>query len=171
MNTQFSDLITYFRTLAAQHIAIGHSAAEKHFYRFEIEEVFSGLNDINYPALILEGYRYSLIDKFSDNVLKERTGAFILLDHLSDIGDYDAMHEVWENMETICDNIIARIKSDKRNPACRAVRDFDLNTVQVALLANVRDNNYGIRCTFTLTSPWNTDVDAEKWNLDADIPS
>jgi len=171
MTSKFSDLIHYFCILAAQHTAIGHSANEKHFYRFEIEEVFSGLKDINYPALILEGYRYSLVDKISDNVMKERTGAFILLDHLSDIGDYDAMHQVWENMENTCDDIIARIKSDKRNPAFRAVRDFDLNTVHVALLANVRDSNYGIRCTFTLTSPWNTDVDAEKWNLDVDIPS
>ena len=123
MNVKFSALITYFRTLAAQHMSIGHSLNEKHFYRFELEEILSGLKDVNYPALILEGYRYSLVDNKSDNVLKERTGAFVLIDHLKDIGDFDAMHEVWDNMETICDDIIARIKSDKRNPNAPAVRD------------------------------------------------
>lgn len=170
MNVKFSALITYFRTLAAQHIAIGHSLSEKHFYRFELEEILSGLKDVNYPALILEGYRYSLVDNKSDNVLKERTGAFVLIDRLSDIGDFDAMHEIWDNMETICDDIIARIKSDKRNPSAPAVRDFDLNTVAVALIANDHDHSYGIRCTFTLASPLTTDVDADKWNYEVDVP-
>ena len=170
MNTRFSSLITYFRTLAAQHVSIGHSYAEKHFYRFELEEILSNLKNVNYPALILEAYRYSLSDKQSDNVQKERTGAFVLIDHLKDIGDFDAMHEIWDNMETICDDIIARIKTDKRNPAAKAVRDFDLNNVNVALIANENDRNYGIRCTFTISSPLTTDVSAEKWDYNVDVP-
>ncbi|HZK97075.1 MAG TPA: hypothetical protein VFC67_22940 [Prolixibacteraceae bacterium] len=54
MKTTFSDVIQYFRMLASQHVSIGHSAAEKYFYRFEIEKVLSGIKMINYPALILE---------------------------------------------------------------------------------------------------------------------
>lgn len=170
MNSKFSEIITYFRTLASQHVAIGHSLNEKHFYRFELEEILSNLKNVNYPALILEGYRYSLTDKSSDNVMKERTGAFVLIDHMSDMGDFDAMHEVWDNMETICDEIIARIKSDKRNSTIKSIRDFDLGSVQVALIANGTDNNYGIRCTFTISSSFTTDVDAAKWNLEAEVP-
>jgi hypothetical protein len=170
MNARFSSLITYFHTLAAQHVAIGHSYTEKHFYRFELEEILSNLKNVNYPALILEAYRYSLSDKQSDNVQKERTGAFVLIDHLNDIGDFDAMHEIWDNMETICDDIIARIKTDKRNPAAKAVRDFDLNNVNVALIANENDRNYGIRCTFTISSPLTTDMAAEKWDYNVDVP-
>ena len=170
MNTKFSDLIAYFRMLAAQHVAIGHTAEEKHFYRLELEEVLTNLKNVNYPALILEGYRYGFSDKLSDNVLKERTGAFVLIDHLTDPGDYDAMHAIWEHMEEICDELIARIKADKRSPTTRAVRDFDLNSVQVALIANDGDRNYGLRCTYTLKSPFATDVDATKWNTDAVIP-
>ena len=170
MNTKFSQLINYFKTIAAQHVAIGHSYAEKHFYRFELEEILSNLKNVNYPALILEAYRYSLSDKQSDNVQKERTGAFVLIDHLNDIGDYDAMHEIWDNMETICDDIIARIKTDKRNPAAKAIRDFDLNNVNVALIANENDRNYGIRCTFTISSPLTTDMASEKWDYNVDVP-
>ena len=75
MKSKFSDLIQYFRTLATQHVDIGHSTTDKHFYRFELDEVLTGLKKVNYPALILEGYRYSLTDKQSDNVLKERSGS------------------------------------------------------------------------------------------------
>jgi hypothetical protein len=170
MNTKFSEIVTYFKTLAAQNVDIAHSATEKHFYRFELDEVLTNLKNVNYPALILEGYRYKLKDQSSDNVLKDRTGAFILIDHLHDIGDFDAMEEIWDNMESICDEIIAKIKSDKRNPLAKAVRDFDLNTVEIALIANTIDQNYGIRCTYTITSPFTTDIDPTKWNLDVDVP-
>ena len=170
MNIQFSELIAYFKTLATQHVAIGHTANEKHFYRLELEEILTNHRDINYPSLILEGYRYSLSDKQSDNVMKERIGAFILIDHLHDDSDFDEMHELWDRLETICDDIIVRIKSDKRNPAARALRDFDLGSVQVSLITNEVLNNYGIRCTFTITSPFTTDVDAAKWNMEAEIP-
>lgn len=170
MNAKFSETIQYFKTLASQHILIGHSLSEKHFYRLEIEEVLGSLGNINYPAMILEGYRFSLSDKQSDNVLKERTCAFILIDHLHDRGDSDAIHEVWDNLENICDDIISRIKADKRNPAITQVRDFDLNSINVALISNEHDQNYGIRCTFTLVSSLSTDVDQDMWNLDVDIP-
>lgn len=169
MNTNFGGLIAYFRTLAAEHVEIQHSKTEKHFYRFELEEVLGNLKNVNYPALILEGYRYSFSDKLSDNVLKERTGAFMLIDHLTDPGDYDAMHLVWDRMELICDDIICRIKADKRIPETKAVRDFDLSSVQVALIANDSDRNYGVRCTFTVKSPFNTDVQIGRW-INAAIP-
>jgi len=165
MTTRFTDLIQYFRTLASQHVAIGHSKSEKHFYRFELDEVLTGLKKVNYPALILEGYRYTLTDKQSDNVMKERSGAFMLLGHLNDIGDYDAMHQLWDNLETICDDIIIRIKSDKRKTDAKAIRDFDLGSVNVALIANENDKNYGVRCTFTISSPLSTDTNPDKWNF------
>jgi len=170
MNAKFSETIQYFQTIAAQHVAIGHSISEKHFYRLELEEVLGSLKNVNYPAFILEGYRFKLSDKLSDNVQKERTGAFILIDHVHDRGDFDSMHEVWDAMESICDDIIARIKADKRNPAIKSVRDFDLNSIQGALIANETDRNYGIRITYTLVSSLSTDVDPDMWNYDAEIP-
>jgi hypothetical protein len=165
MSSKFSDIIEYFTLIASQHIKIGHSDSEKHFYRYEIEEVLTGLKKVNYPALILEGYRYSFRDSKSDNILKKRSGAFILLGHLRDIGDYDAMHALWDKQEEICDDILARIKSDKYNPLCRAVRDFDITSVDVSLLANEQDKNFGIRCTFTLSTPNAMDLEPDKWNL------
>lgn len=166
MVTSFSDIIKYFKKLAEEHILIGHSDKEKHFYRFEIDEVLSSLKTINYPALILEGYSYSFHDNKSDNVIKERKCAFMLLGHLNDNGDYDAMHELWDLQEEICDDILSRMKADKRKPDCTAVRDFDLNSVEVKLIANEMDKNYGIRCTFTVSSSRNMEMDPDKWNIE-----
>ena len=45
MNTKFSELVQYFREIATQHIEIGHSATENHFYRFEIDEVLIGVKN------------------------------------------------------------------------------------------------------------------------------
>jgi len=165
MASTFSDIVQYFRRIATEHILIGHRDIEKHFYRFEIDEVLTGLKKVNYPALILEGYAYSLHDNKSDNVIKERKCAFMLLEHLGDIGDFDAMHELWDTQEQICDDIVARMKADKRNPECTAVRDFDLNSVDVKLIANEMDKNYGIRCTFTVSSSLSMEVDPGMWNI------
>jgi len=165
MSATFSDIIEYFQMIATQHIQIGHTAEEKHFYRFEIEEVLTGLKKMNYPALILEGYRYSFSDGKSDNVMKKRSCAFMLVNHLSDIGDFQAMHSIWDDLEQICDDILARIKADKYNPYARAVRDFDLNGVEINLIANDQDRNYGIRCMFTVSSPQTMDMDPDKWNI------
>ena len=166
MSASFSDIISYFKKIATEHIQIGHSIDEKHFYRFELDEVLTGLKKINYPALILEGYKYSFEDGKSDNIIKKRSGAFILIDHLHDIGDYDAMHETWDRLEDICDDILARIKADKFNPTTKAVRDFDISSANVVLIANEQDKNYGIRCTFTISSPRSMDMDPDKWNIE-----
>jgi hypothetical protein len=167
MNTKFSELVQYFKTLASQHTAIAHSDNDKHFYRFELEEVLTSLKNINYPAFILEGYRYGLIDKLSDNVLKQRSGAFMIISHLADVSDFDTMHDIWDNLESICDDIIIRIKSDKRNPLISAIKNFDLDSVEVTLIANEIDNNFGIRCTFTVSSPLSMEVNSDVWLIDA----
>ena len=153
MKSSFNDLIDYFKIIAAQHVDIGHSENENHFYRFEIEEVLSGLKSINYPALILEGYSCDFNDSLSDNILKNRNGAFILIDHLSDLGDFEKMHEIWNDLEVIADDIILRIKADKRDSSNKTIKDFKIDSVEYSLLANEQDRNFGIRCTFTISYP------------------
>ncbi len=161
---KFSDLIDYFETLAAKHILINHSSNEKHFFRFEIDEVLGGLNrsDVHFPMLILEGYNFSYTDNRSDNVIKNRQGAFVLLDQVIDITDYDAKHEKWDELEAIGDDIIARIRSDKqvRNTI---VRGFNIEDIEASLILNEYSNHAGIRYTFTISSPAPIEVDETQW--------
>lgn len=162
---KFTDLITYFENLARTHVDIRHSDSEKHFFRMEIDEVLAGINrtDVKTPFLILEGYGFDYTDNKSDNLLKNRSGAFVLLDHVSDSTDFDAIHAVWDRMEQIGEEIIIRIKADKRNPLTPVIREFDFSQVEGTLIANQIDGNYGIRFTYSLTSSRTTDVDPEKW--------
>lgn len=161
----FSDLIAYFESLATRHRDIRHSQHEKHFFRFEVDEVLAGINrtDVAYPMLVLEGYNFGFTDQNSDNLIKNRSGAFILLGQISDISDYSQVHEVWDSLEQLGDDILARIRSDKQSRKVQVVRDFNLDSVQASLLVNAYGNNAGIRYTFTISSPEPFAMNPEKW--------
>ena len=163
--TNFSQLITYFENLAKAHVEIQHTDNEKHFFRFELDEVLNGIqrSDVAYPMLILEGYSYDYTDNKSDNILKNRSGAFILLEHCPDISDYGKVHEIWDKLETIADDILIRIKTDKRNPLTPVVRGFEFSSVESKLIANEIGNSIGIRITFTISALVSTDVNINRW--------
>ena len=166
--TNFSQLIAYFENLAKSHVEIQHTENEKHFFRFELDEVLNGINrsDVAYPMLILEGYSYDYTDNKSDNILKNRSGAFILLDHCPDISDYANVHDIWDKLETIADDILIKMKTDKRNPLTPVVRGFEFSNVESKLIANEIGNSIGIRITFTISSPVPTDVNINRWITD-----
>ena len=163
--TNFSQLIAYFENLAKSHVEIQHTDSEKHFFRFELDEVLNGIqrSDVAYPMLVLEGYSYDYTDNKSDNILKNRSGAFMLLDHCPDISDYGKVHEIWDNLESIADDILIKIKTDKRNPLTPVVRGFEYSSVESKLIANEIGNSIGIRITFTISSPVPTDVNELRW--------
>ena len=167
MAAKFSQLVSYFENLARLHKDIGHTDSEKHFFRMEVDEVLGGINrtDVKHPFLILEGYGYDFTDDKSDNLLKNRRGAFMLIDHVSDQTDFEAIQAVWENMEEIGDELLVRMKADKRNLLQPAIRDFDFATVEASLLSNELEGNYGIRYTYVLTSPRSNEVNPDKWMI------
>jgi hypothetical protein len=80
------------------------------------------------------------------------------------------MHEIWDKLEVIGDDIIARIKNDKHNPETRVIRDIDIGSVEYTLIANEQDNNIGIRITFMISTPFTGNTDQEKWNLNNNVP-
>ena len=149
MAAKFSQLVSYFENLARKHKEIGHTDTEKHFFRMEIDEVLAGINrtDVKHPFLILEGYSYDFMDNKSDNLLKNRRGAFVLLDHVADPTNFDAIHDVWDHMEEIGDELLIKMKADKYNPLAPVIRNFEFSTSEATLIANELDGNYGIRYT------------------------
>jgi len=165
MKNNFSELIEYFETISRTHVEIQHTDNEKHFFRFELDEVLNGIqrSDVAYPMLILESYAYDFTDNQSDNILKNRSGAFILLDHCPDISDYDKIHEIWDNLEQIADDILIKIKTDKQNSNIPFIRGFAFSTVDAKLIANEIGNSIGIRFTFTISSPVPSDVQQNRW--------
>ena len=133
----------------------------------ELDEVLGGINrtDVNYPMLVLEGYSFDFTDNRSDNLLKNRKGAFMLIDHITDRSDFDSIHEIWDELEEIGTEILARIKSDKRDRSVPVVQIFNLEEVNADLLYNEIDGNVGIRFTYAVSSPAPGDIDATQWDL------
>ncbi|HPS40061.1 MAG TPA: hypothetical protein PL124_11645 [Candidatus Cloacimonadota bacterium] len=164
MAAKFSDLVDYFERIAEEHVSIKHSATQKHFFRFELDEVLAGLTSkLNYPALILEAYDFDFADSRSDNIIKQRNGAFILIDKVSDTGDFAKIHEVWDEMEEIGDDILIRMRRDKALRIEPVLRDFDI-AMSSGVPFDVRAyGQYGMRFTFSLRCPVNNEVDTAKW--------
>ena len=43
MKAKFADLVSYFENLATNHKALNHGKDEKHFFRYELEEMLTGM--------------------------------------------------------------------------------------------------------------------------------
>lgn len=162
---KFRELVAYFKQLATEHVDLLHNdTTNKRFYRLELDEILTGMQSAkSFPALVLEGYSFSFDDKQSDNPAKLRHGAFVLVDSVSDPGDFDRIHEVWDELESIGDDILARIKVDKRDRTS-PVRSFNFESVEANLIGTEYGNLYGIRYTFTIESTFLSDVDESRWN-------
>lgn len=166
MSAKFSELIAYFETLATKHKSILHSESEKHFFRMEIDEILAGINrtDVQYPLLALEGYSFDFADNRSDNVFKNRRGFFTLVDHVSDIHDYNTINQKWDELEAIATDILVKIRTDKRAGNIAVIRDFDFTSVDARLIMNEIGNDVGFRVSYVIASPIDTDIDQTKWN-------
>ena len=164
-HANFNEYVSYFESIARSLVAIGHTDDKKHFYRLEFEDVLTALPaKITWPAMILEGYDIHFIDNRSDNVLKIRTGAFIIMDKVANIQDFDSIHAVYDKCEVICDDIISKMYSDKQTRQHKVVKDFDLSKVEIILIANDVEGAYGMRVSFPIVNTHDIEVNPSKWN-------
>lgn len=164
MAAKFSDLVEYFEKLASEHIEIKHTAKDKHFYRFELDEVLTGMcSNIKYPALILEAYDFNYSESNSDNIRKKRSGAFILIDRVSDMKDYNKIHQVWDEMELIGDDILVKMKSDKESRQVPVLKEFNISECTGTPLSITELGQHGIRFSFNLGCAVNNIVDETRW--------
>lgn len=164
MKAKFADLVNYFEDLAASHVDIRHTINEKHFFRIELDEILTGMrSQIKYPALILEGYDFNFVDQNSDNVHKRINSAFVLVDLVTDKGNYDKIHETWQRMEEIGDEICIKILHDKRGRQTDILSYFHMSDVRGNLLVDSNLLHYGVRYEFTLSWPLTNDIDIDKW--------
>ncbi len=164
MEATFNDLVDYFKSLAEKHVSIRHSALAKHFYRFELDEVITGMcSSIKYPAMILEGYDFNYIESASDNILKRRSGAFIIIDHARDTKNFDEIHEIWERCEEIGNDILIKMRTDKESGLYPVLRDFNINESEGVPFPVISLGQFGVRFSFNMTSVVNNEVDESKW--------
>lgn len=164
MAAKFSDLVTYFRIIAEKHVEIKHSATAKHFYRFELDEVLTGMcSNIKYPAFILEAYDFNYNESNSDNIRKKRMGAFIILGKVKDMKNFDEIHELWDLCEEIGDDILIKMREDKESGSYPVLRDFNINECNGVPLSVAVLGQHGMRFSFNLDSAVSNLVNPAKW--------
>lgn len=133
----------------------------------ETDEALGAMNrtDVAFPLMALEGYSYRFKDQGSDNLMKVRHCGFMLLDTVTDRSDFAAMHSKWDALEVIGDDILIKMRADKRNPLTPVIRNIDFTEIEALLIQNEIGNTIGIRYLFPIDSPISSDVDETKWNL------
>jgi hypothetical protein len=164
MGADFKDFVSYMEGLAGSNTDIAHSAANKKFYRFELDEFLAGLlTKAKYPCMVLEAYDFNFQDAGSDNIRKSRSGAFMIIDRVADSGNFDKIHEVWDRCEKIGDQFLLKMRKDKQSRTVAAVRGFDIASCSGQPVMVSQTGQYGMRFTFTIVSGVNSDIDEEKW--------
>jgi hypothetical protein len=155
--TKYTDYTAYFEQIARD--LFGHTDIEKHFFRKGLEEFLNGMvSTVNYPALLLLKYDYTYDDHGADNMMKVRTIAFIVCDHVSDQEDYTATDSACDITEVLVDKIFNRIYKDIREPRHEFMQYAELGNVQVTPIENYADGNHGYFVTIQILSHHNTSI-------------
>jgi hypothetical protein len=165
MAIKLSEYKAYFRTLSQYHKEIGHSETEQHFYCMELEEVLmAARGGINPISCILESYDASFEDSNSDNVMKKRNGAFIIMGKVSDISNFEEITEVREKCEAIGDDFIKMMYRHKVSKQVALLRYFDFPNVESQFVDVKPMNETGMRFSFSILSQEGNEIDTTKWN-------
>lgn len=166
-----NNYVSYFQFLAESHKSILHTDVEKHFFRMELDELMNGLPSlINWPAFILEAYDINYLSRSSNNILKSYNGAFTILQKISDTQDFNSIHEVWAECESIGTDFIIMMynnrfklwEADPYDPE-GVVINFEINSVEGMPVAQDVDGAYGFRFTFSLIGKTDHNVVEKNW--------
>ena len=113
--------------------------------------------------MVMESYDFNYQESNSDNIRKRRMGAFMLIDRVADPKDYNRIHEVWEDMEQVAEDILIRMRVDKESRAYPVLQAFSISEVEGTQLSISEIGQHGVRITFNLTSSVNSNIDETKW--------
>lgn len=132
---------------------IGHTEDKKHIFRKGVVEFLEGLTDeVNYPALLIEQSDFSYEDGLSDNIMKTRKLAFMVVDHAPDAYDTEAIDVKQEQCEIIADKILNKLQEAKHYPQSDYLHGFSFNNAEGSEIRNMADSNYGVMIEITLSS-------------------
>lgn len=146
---------TYLESLAAGHVLISHTASEKHFFRGELEEFYMDLrNKVKFPALIAESYEL----QFEED-RKIRESSFIVAVNYTEAKKWDAIYTAMNLCERIGDELIRKMITDADNGVLCA----NVTPLTAIPMLNEQHLYAGIRYTFQISTPFETDIDTAMW--------
>ena len=164
METNYKELEEYFENLATQHVYIKNTPEEKHFYRIDVEEYLTKIDSALFPFLSLERAEFGLSSPNNDNISKNRTVAFMIVNKFTN-EDFDRMNEIYDETEEVAEDIINRIINDvQKLNFPKLLRDVQISSIALQHLPNISIENYcGVRVTMGIQSRYEKEVDNSKW--------
>lgn len=151
-NNRFSEFIGYIEELSRCHSEIQNGVdGRKHFIRLDTDELDNSIKQtLGFPVVCMDRYSANLSGQDS-NRFKKRGITLMFLDYVSDVKNYDRIHTVWDNCESIADDFISRIYNDVTAGKVPGVMAMDLSEVEYELAGNKSINLYGVVVTFTVS--------------------
>ena len=144
-------MTAYMAGLAEKNRKIRHTAAERHFFRGELQEFFAKLrSDVHFPCLIQEGYDVSYGGS-ANNPVKRRSTSFIVADCYDQNKDYGEIQDKMDGCETLADEIFSRMLWDAENTDGCPFHSIEVEAADGTFLQNEQMRYVGYRITFTVS--------------------
>ena len=162
--TDYKELEEYFEALATVNVYIKNTAKRKTFYRIDVEEYLTNIDSVNYPFFSLERAEFGLSSPNPDNISKNRTVAFMIVDKFAN-DDFDQQNIIYDATEKVGEQYINRILNDVETLALpKLLRNLDINSIALQHLpANTVEKYCGVRVTMGIQSRYEKEVNAADW--------
>lgn len=162
--TDYKELEEYFEALATLNKYIKNTADRKTFYRIDVEEYITKIDSAHYPFFSLERAEFGLSAPNPDNISKNRTVAFMIVDTFEN-GDFDQQNVIYDATEKVGEQFINRILKDVETLALpKLLRNLDVNSIALQHLpANPVEKYCGVRVTMGIQSRYEKTVNPDDW--------
>lgn len=168
MTTTLTQFIAYLEELASLHADIAHDPdnhpAFIRFYEAENPERAARNLIKNLPCVMVKDYDFHFVDNKSDNVHKVREIEFLVIDKKGRSTTTEDTYNTWERVEEIGDEMIIRMKDDKRHRRNNAVVNFDLNQVRGIPVDLTFGGLFGMSYSVPVNSIRSNDPEPDKWS-------
>ena len=160
----YANLTAYFKEIASNLLAIGHTDSKPRFFRKEIDEFFNSINLVSEgPVLLLQSSDYSIDNNDQDNPLKRMNISFIVCKHVPVSDDFSGRDAAYDQAAELVDEIIRKIWYDSIERSNSAFADISLESWNVQPIENFADYWYGQYAALTFICDHDMIPDATKW--------
>lgn len=160
----YTGLRDYFKELATNNLAIGHSDSKPRFFRREIDEFMNSINLVSEgPCLLLQSFDYKTDNGVKDNALKNINMSFIVCKHNARNDDYNAKDEIFDLCAEIADELIRKIWYDTIDRENELFAGIDIESWNIQPIENILEAWFGQFATITFKCHHDLIPDPEKW--------
>lgn len=156
--------IAYFETLCRQHVDIKHTDRNPRFFRMKPRDVTTKLGKADNVIVVIETPEFNFDDNKSDNVMKDKTGAFAILKRVP-LDDFEKQDDAVDLCESIADEFVRILKRDNRNYDDLKFGYLPLNSISGFKVGPVYDGFYGVRIEFKFGDSISMCVNDSKWDF------